>query len=235
MASADFRPLTRQEVAEFQSALKSYIATYRSNLAIINGAIPNLTIGSDQSVKTNYRLAENRANRIVAAAEVVADTGRFTGGVALTPRNTRMVLTGMAEAFEDYAKAVEEYGRYGLGTQLISGVKSVANQVLNAALLVPKALGGLYVFIGVSLFSMFVLPPIIRAVAAYRKSGADGALDYTAGALEAGRDTVKAGVKKAGSAAAKAGAAYASGGQTLAVPGMNPLSAAPKRRRSSRK
>jgi hypothetical protein len=237
--AADQQPLSAANVSRVRNQLTSFISAYEAQATALNaqiGALAEQFAGTEQVAA--LKLNRSRVDELIRLARVVASTGRYYDGSSLTARKVRIMFMGLGEALQDYGNAVNEVAKFNIGElwKTSAGkLLDLGKDLIDLTLAGPKFLIQLAIFGAVGLVAVFTVPPILRAITAYRRGGTNAALDSSAASLESARGQISAGAKRAGSAGAKAAAAYASGGATLSVPGMNPLAGYRRPRRSSRR
>jgi hypothetical protein len=237
--AADQQPLSAANVSRVRNQLTSFISAYEAQANQLNSLIGVLSeeLASTQQVAA-LKASRTRVDDLIGKARIVASTGRYYDGSALTARKVRIMFMGLGEALQDYGNAATEVAKFNVGELWKTGagkLLDLGKDLIDLTLAGPKFLIQLAIFGAVGLVAVFTVPPILRAITAYRRGGTNAALDSSAASLESARGQISAGAKRAGSAGAKAAAAYASGGATLSIPSMNPLAGYRRTRRSSRR
>jgi hypothetical protein len=146
------------------------------------------------------------------------------GGRAVTDVDVQIAMTSLADNMKAYATALEVWNA-GSPTSWLSAlaqkVRELGGEVINFVTAPARNIKNILIWGTVAVAAIFLLPPILRTVSAYRKGGADAALDEATRRLEAGQESIRSGARRAATLTAKGAAAYATKNPAILVSGLS--------------
>jgi hypothetical protein len=228
---------TAPYTAAQRGSILSQLAPFVSQVDAINTALNNAkslwSFSNDADI--TIASATTEMNNALDAAKTALKTGVYSGRI-LNPEDLAKLMQRLVDGLRKLSLAVKQFNATSPSAMLTGILQSITTLIsdivtfLGGSISRFKTLGNVILWGGVALAAIFVLPPILRTVLAYRKGGTDAALEAGASSLESGRDRIKSGAATATKGAVRAGAAYASGGASEAALRMQGLRGNRRRR-----
>lgn len=222
-------PMTRAQIAQFNVVFNDFRNRIVVQINSLQGSRSIWSFNSD--ARAAFDLAMFDVNQTLAEAQSVITTGSYQGH-ALTQEDTGALMQRILTAVRSLSAAVEQYNKSSPGEVTVAVAKNLAGIASDIAGYVADTIQRpwtIFKWVLIGGAAIFILPPLLRTLAAYRKGGTTQALEEAASQTESAREAIKSGAKKAGAFAVKGGAAYATGNPALLMAG------APRRRRAARR
>lgn len=221
--------LTAAQIAQFNVVFNDFRNRILVQVNALQGSRSIWSFNAD--ARSAFDLAMFDVNQALTEAQLVISTGSYQGH-ALTKEDTAEVMQRLLNTVQALAKAVEEYNKSSPGavtSSVARNLAAIAGDLARQIADVVQTPQRIFMWILIAGAAIFILPPILRTLTAYRKGGTTQALEEATAQTEAAREAVKSGAKKAGAFALKAGAAAATKNPALLMAG------APRRRRTARR
>lgn len=145
------------------------------------------------------------------------------GGRAVTDADVRATMSRLSLDVKAYAGALDQWNAGSPTAWLAKAAKTalaLGGEITDFITAPIRGVKTILIWGTVAVAAIFLLPPILRTVTAYRRGGADEALDEATRRLEAGQESIRSGARRAASLTAKGAAAYASGNPALLMSGL---------------
>lgn len=204
------KPLNDAELQTLRAAFGKYFQRFQQQLSLLDSSKSTFSLADSGGVET-ARLVAGQEFAILTTA---LNTGAING-VRLTDASFKAQVGRLAGALKTYGKALEAWNARSpsavLG-DLSKGALGLASEVLSAVGSAAMLPGRIIMWSAVGIAAIFLLPPLLRTVLAFRKGGTNAALEEGTRSLESGRAAVTSAAKKTAELTARGAAAYASGG-----------------------
>ena len=208
-------PLNAAQLAKLQAVFAKYALRFQQQLSQLDASKSSFSLSGSSEVDAARAVAGQEFSALTTAL----NTGAI-GGVRLSDASFSAQVSRTASALKSYGTALDSWNAQSpsavLGN-LSKGALGLATEMLNAVTAPARFAKNVLIWGTVGIAAIFLLPPLLRTVLAFRKGGTNAALEEGTRALESGRGAVTSAAKKAAALTARAGAAYASGGASERV------------------